>query len=83
MPCALPCPAEDLSDAAFSCMKEDPSTSTVASAAASAIASAPPATATLDAERQRTFALLQPICSLLLLQRAEPQRMAELLTGDR
>lgn len=33
-------------------------------------------------ERQRAFALLQPICSMLLLQRAEPQRMVELLTGE-
>lgn len=33
-------------------------------------------------ERQRAFALLQPICSALLLQRAEPQRMTELLTGE-
>jgi len=37
----------------------------------------------MEKERQRTFALLQPICSLLLLQRADPQRMAELLTGVR
>lgn len=35
----------------------------------------------LDRERQRTFALLQPICSVLLLQRGEPQRLAELLAG--
>ena len=35
-----------------------------------------------DQERQRTFAVLQPICSLLLLQRGEPQTMAELLAGE-
>ncbi len=42
---------------------------------------APAATTALDLERKRTFALLQPICSLLLLQRGEPQRLTELLAG--
>lgn len=41
-----------------------------------------PASGAPDLERQRAFALLQPICSMLLLQRAEPQRMAELLSGE-
>ena len=33
-------------------------------------------------DQQRTFARLQPICSLLLGHRAEPQRMTESLLGE-
>ena len=39
------------------------------------------AASSLDRDRQRAFALLQPICSVLLLQRGAAQQMAELLAG--
>lgn len=48
---------------------------------ASAPPTPPPPQDSTEQHRKRTFALLQPICSALLLQRADPQRMADMLTG--
>ncbi|KAL4440079.1 hypothetical protein ABPG75_003080 [Micractinium tetrahymenae] len=67
---AYPNPAEGAQQPAADAQELDP----LAADSQPAAVSASP-----DQDRQRAFALLQPICSMLLLQRAEPQRMAELL----
>lgn len=67
--------------AAIGAGPEEAATADKHTAAAAAQPSQPDASASLDQERHQAFALLQPICSMLLLQRAEPQQMAELLTG--